>query len=139
MEAAPTRQSAYAPLAGAALRVLIADDVKTNQLVLQAILTRARCEVSIVENGQAAIEACAIGSYHVVVMDLRMPGLNGIEATKAIRTAEQATSRARTPIVMCSADTEMGPQAAIAGADAYLIKPITPRALIEQIAAIVSA
>ncbi len=132
--ASPSKHRAYAPLAGIHLRVLVADDLPTNQLILQAILSRAGCTVTTVTDGRAAVEACAHETFDVVVMDIRMPEVDGLEAARAIRAAEQEAGGKRVPILICSADSEHATEAKVAGADGYLVKPITPRGLIEQIA-----
>lgn len=126
---------AYAPLEGKALKVLVADDVAGNQMVMQAILARAGCEVIVVDNGAKAVAACARETFGVVLMDMRMPGMSGIDAVRAIRAEEQASGRPRAPILMCSADADHVAEAKEAGADGYVTKPITPRGLISQIAA----
>jgi len=127
--------AAYAPLAGKSLKVLVADDVAGNQMVMQAILVRAGCQVTVVDNGAKAIAACARETFDMVLMDMRMPGMSGIDAVRAIRVEEQASGRPRAPILMCSADAGHAAEAAEAGADGYVTKPITPRGLISQIAA----
>ncbi|GAM96571.1 sensory box histidine kinase [alpha proteobacterium U9-1i] len=126
--------ASYAPLAGKQLKVLVADDVAGNQMVMQAILARAGCSVVVVDNGAAAIAECARETFDVVLMDMRMPGMSGLDAVRAIRSEEQATGRARVPILMCSAAPEHAAEAGEAGADGYVTKPITPRGLIAQIA-----
>jgi CheY-like chemotaxis protein len=115
--------------------VLVADDVAGNQMVMQAILARAGCRVTVVENGAQAVAACARETFDIVLMDMRMPVLGGIDAVRAIRDEEQASNRPRTPILMCSADADHAAEAAEAGADGYVTKPITPRGLVSQIAA----
>lgn len=104
-------------------------------MVMQAILTRAGCIVTVVENGVQAVAACARDTFDIVLMDMRMPGMGGIDAVRAIRAEEQANGRRRTPILMCSADADHAADAAEAGADGYVTKPITPRGLVSQIAA----
>jgi CheY-like chemotaxis protein len=127
--------AAYAPLAGKSLKVLVADDVAGNQMVIQAILARAGCQVIVVDNGAQAVAACARETFDIVLMDMRMPVLGGLDAVRAIRAEEQANARPRAPILMCSADADHAAEATEAGADGYVTKPITPRGLVSQIAA----
>lgn len=132
---ASSRPHSTSLLAGASLRVLVADDQPSNQMVLRAILARAGCTVTIAEDGREAVEAWRKGGFDIIVMDLRMPEMDGLEAVRAIRAHEHEGSLARVPILLCTADSEHVAEAEAAGADGYVTKPITPRGLIEKIAA----
>lgn len=117
------------------LRVLVADDNPTNRKVVELMLAAAGARPVCVEDGQAAVEAWSAGAYDLVLMDLRMPVMDGLEAIRAIRQAEAALGRGRTPIVVLSANT--GPDdrraSADAGADGHIGKPIRAEELLEAI------
>jgi signal transduction histidine kinase len=108
------------------LRVLAAEDNTTNRLVLEAMVGILGFNMDIVGDGQAAVEAWQLGDYDVILMDIQMPVLDGIAATRRIRAEEQTTGRPRTPIVAVSANA-MNHQVAeylAAGMDRHVAKPI---------------
>ncbi len=113
------------------LRVLAADDNPTNRKVIALMLEAAGMQVTTVENGFEAVEAWRGGGFDVVLMDLRMPVVDGLAAIRAIRTEEVRSGRARTPTIVLSANTS--PQdrqaSAAAGADGHIAKPIRVEAL----------
>jgi PAS domain S-box-containing protein len=127
-----------APWVGdSALRVLLAEDHPVNQRVVQAILAGAGMEVIIVGDGAQAAAACADGGFDLVLMDMQMPVMDGLTATRAIRAAERTGGRPRMPLIMLSANAMARhvQDAADAGADLHLAKPITPGALMAAIEA----
>ena len=87
-----------------ALTILAAEDNATNRLVLEAMISILGFDLDIVENGQAAVEAWTQRDYDLVLMDIQMPVMDGMAATQAIREAEAATGRRRTPIIAVSAN-----------------------------------
>jgi CheY-like chemotaxis protein/PAS domain-containing protein len=109
-----------------AVRVLLADDNPTNRKVIELMLGATDAVVRSVENGALAVEAWRAAPYDVVLMDLRMPVMDGLEAIRAIRLAEAERGGARTPIVVLSANTSSDDRkaSAEAGADAHIAKPI---------------
>ena len=117
------------------LRVLLAEDHPVNQRVVQLILEPHGAEVTVVENGALAVEAFATGRYDVVLMDMQMPVMDGLAATRAIRDLEMGSAAGRTPIIMLSANAmnRHRQEALLAGADLHVAKPITAAALIEGI------
>jgi CheY-like chemotaxis protein/PAS domain-containing protein len=123
------------------LRVLVADDNPTNRKVIELMLTAAGAQATCVEDGQAAVEAWAAGAFDVVLMDLRMPVMDGLAAITAIRAAEAGSARRRTPVLVLSANT--GPEdrraSAAVGADGHIGKPIRADELIEALAAATGA
>lgn len=119
-------------------RILVADDNETNRRVVELILSAAGIMTTAVEDGVEALEACRNMDFDAVLMDMMMPRMDGLEATRAIRDFEAAQGRGRTPIIMLTANTlgEHVARALLAGADLHLPKPITASALYEALARI---
>ncbi len=120
------------------LSVLVADDNRTNQKVIGKILERVGHDVSIVDNGEQALDALQAKAFDIALMDVNMPVLNGIEATKLYRFA--SLGKPRLPIVALTADAtpETKQRCEEAGMDACVIKPIEPTRLLNIIASIVN-
>lgn len=116
-------------------RILIADDNKTNQMVLGKILEMAGHQHETVDNGEAAVERMLKGDLDLVLMDVNMPVMNGIEATKFYNFASLGSRKI--PIIAVTADAtgEAHQRCMDAGMTACVTKPIEPRALLEVIAA----
>lgn len=119
------------------LSILVADDNRTNQKVIGKILERAGHDVSIVDNGEQALDAMQAKAFDIALMDVNMPVLNGIEATKLHRFA--SLGKPRLPIVALTADAtpETKQRCEEAGMDACVIKPIEPARLLNIIETIV--
>ena len=115
------------------LRILAAEDNQTNQLVLKTLLAPAGVVPTIVENGREALAAWESQDWDIVLMDIQMPEMNGVEATRAIRLREQETGRARTPIIAVTANamTHQLAEYVAAGMDAVVAKPIDMTDLFE--------
>jgi len=113
-----------------ARRVLLAEDNRINQQVAVAMLTKAGHSVQLAANGLEAVEAVRGGDFDVVLMDVQMPLLDGIEATRQIRAMPGA--RGRIPIVALTADAMTGAKEYYLkiGMDDYLAKPIRASNLI---------
>jgi CheY-like chemotaxis protein len=113
------------------LRILAADDNPTNRKVLELMLAAAGVQVVTVADGAEAVEAWRTGGFDAVLMDLRMPVIDGLAAIRAIRAEEQASGRARIPAVVLSANSSPDDRAAsaAAGADGHIAKPIRAEAL----------
>ena len=119
------------------LRILAAEDNKTNQLVLKTLLGQIGIEVTMVDNGLEAVDAWKREAWDLILMDIEMPGMTGVEATRAIRRQEVATGRTRTPIIVLSANA-MSHQLAEygeSGADGHVAKPIETALLFEALGA----
>ena len=114
------------------LRVLLAEDHPTNQRVVQLILASIGAELITVDDGAQALTAFAAEPFDVVLMDMQMPNMDGLTATRAIRTLETERGATPTPIVMLSANAmaEHQDEALAAGADLHLPKPITAASLL---------
>ncbi len=115
------------------LRVLLAEDHPINQRVVQLILSPFGVVLTTAPNGAEAVAAFTAEAFDVVLMDMQMPVMDGLAATRAIRLIEaQRPDRPRTPIVMLSANAmrEHRQDAHAAGADLHLAKPVTASSLI---------
>ncbi|MGZ9099171.1 MAG: ATP-binding protein, partial [Brevundimonas sp.] len=123
------------------LRVLLAEDHPINQRVVQAILSGSGMQVTTVSDGAQAVEAFTAEAFDLILMDMQMPVMDGLTATRGIRAVEKAQGRPRTPLIMLSANAmaQHVQDAADAGADSHLAKPITPGALMGAIEATVPA
>jgi CheY-like chemotaxis protein len=112
-------------------KVLVAEDVPTNQMLIKLIMGESGIDVDIASNGLEAVEKYRTGSYDVVFMDIHMPVCNGINATKMIREHEQMTMRPLTPIIALTADAVKGEKERLLaeGMDDYITKPIDREAL----------
>lgn len=117
------------------LRALVAEDHMVNQRLIEAILSSAEIEAVLVENGAAAVAAMEQDRFHVVLMDIQMPEMDGVEASRAIRDAEAREGRPRTPIVAVTACVldEIREAAASAGIDDYVAKPVVAPTLLHAI------
>jgi len=106
------------------LRVLLAEDNRVNQLVAQRLLDKLSCHTDVVDNGRAAVEAVARTRYDVVLMDVQMPELDGLDASR--RICERWTPEARPRIVAMTANVMPEDREACfaAGMDDYVAKPI---------------
>ena len=115
------------------LRVLLAEDHPTNQRVVQLILASQGADLLIVDDGAQAVAAFAAHDFDVVLMDMQMPGMDGLTAIRAIRALEAKRDATATPIVMLSANAMMEhkDEALAAGADVHVAKPITAVSLLE--------
>ena len=114
------------------LRVLLADDHATNRKVVELILGQAPVELTAVENGALALEACRSGEFDLILMDMQMPVMDGLEAVREIRLHEAVTGVDRTPVVMLTANAlpEHVAAGAAAGADRHLSKPFNAQDLL---------
>ena len=119
-----------APVAGMA--VLLADDVEINRELAKAVLARNHHRVTEATNGREALEAYAKASFDIVLMDVQMPEMDGLQAAAAIRQLEQATQRPRTPIIALTAYAAKEDQlkCLASGMDDYLAKPVKPASLL---------
>jgi signal transduction histidine kinase/ActR/RegA family two-component response regulator len=109
-----------------AFRVLAAEDNVTNQLVLTTVMQIFGFELEMVANGREAVVAWEATPFDAILMDIQMPVMDGIAATRAIRAAELSLGRRRTPIIALSANalTHQVNEYLDAGMDAHIAKPI---------------
>jgi signal transduction histidine kinase/ActR/RegA family two-component response regulator len=135
--AAPMTPSEPAEPPAQRLKVLVVDDNPVNRQVMELILGSAGIEHASAEDGRAGVEAMRAGDYDAVLMDIQMPVMDGLEATRRIRTWERETGRRRAPILIVSANglDEHVRAGQAAGADAHLHKPISAAELLEALQA----
>jgi signal transduction histidine kinase/ActR/RegA family two-component response regulator len=117
--------AAAGPLQG--LRVLLAEDNELNRAVAAAMLRRAGVTVVPAIDGREAVALAASAEVDLVLMDLQMPGVDGIEATRQIRAAEVQNGSRRLPIVAMTGNAleDYGEACEAAGMDAFVMKPVT--------------
>jgi signal transduction histidine kinase/CheY-like chemotaxis protein len=117
------------------LRVLLADDHPVNRKVVEMILAQADIELTSVEDGAEALNALRDGDYDLILMDMQMPVMDGLTATREIRLHEAAMGLPRTPVIMLTANAlpEHIASAEAAGADRHLAKPFDAGELLELV------
>ncbi|GAB6039410.1 ATP-binding protein [Endothiovibrio diazotrophicus] len=117
------------------LRVLLAEDAEDNVLLVERYLAASGAEVSVAENGLEALERFTHGEFDVVLMDVQMPVMDGIEATEAIRRWEKESGRQPTPVLALTAFTLSGEveRCLAAGCDRHLAKPVKKATLLAAI------
>ncbi len=123
------------------IKILVAEDNHNNQRVLEALLEPMQPVLRFTENGQDAVTAWENERFDVVLMDVQMPIMNGVDATRAIRERETEARRGRIPIVGLTANA-MSHQIQdymIAGMDAVLPKPVEPAKLYATLMALPTA
>lgn len=117
------------------MKLLCVDDNMSHRKMLNALLSRTGVDVDFACNGREAVEAYAFNEYDAILMDMEMPILSGLEATREIRQIEQGFHLNHTPILFLSgqADRDQLDQAQAVGGDGHLTKPFTPEALLGAI------
>ena len=112
----------------AGARVLVAEDNPVNREVIVALLQPLGLQIECAEDGVAAVDLCRSSRYDLILMDVQMPRMNGLAATRVLRDLGSAS---RTPIVALTADalTESRAECLAAGMDDFLTKPVEPNAL----------
>jgi signal transduction histidine kinase/ActR/RegA family two-component response regulator len=125
------------------LRVLLAEDNAVNALLASVLLKKAGHHVTHVVTGRKALDALAVNEFDLILMDMQMPDMDGMEATGLIRRAEVATGRHIAIVAFTAhAMAEDRKRFLFAGADDYLTKPFTPdqlNAVIESLRSIIDA
>ena len=120
---------------GSSLRLLVAEDDPTNQLMIQTVLERYGYQVDVVEHGGAALQRLAEQDYSLVLMDCMMPGMNGYETTAVIRDPVSAVRNHAIPIIALTANAmrEDRDKCLAAGMNDYLPKPLKLTELIGKL------
>lgn len=118
------------------MSVLCAEDNPYGRVVMNTILRELGHRVDFVETGEAAVEAVAYGDYEVVLMDVTLPGLDGVEATRCIRALPGKAGQ--TPVIGISGHSESGDEKAAlaAGMNFYFVKPVSPGKLAQVLASL---
>jgi two-component system, sensor histidine kinase RpfC len=131
--AADVEQTQILAPAVRSLSILVAEDNRTNQMVIEKTLERVGHKATLVNNGEEALRALQKDCFDLVLMDVNMPIMNGIEATKLYRFS--SIGQPRVPIVALTADAtaEAWTRCQEAGMDGYATKPIEPVRLLEII------
>ncbi|MGA1826366.1 MAG: ATP-binding protein [bacterium] len=117
------------------IKILLAEDYKNNQLLIKSYLKKTLYDLDIAENGEIAVRKFKANNYDLVLMDIEMPIMDGITATRIIREWEQKEGLTATPIIVLTAyATQEDEQKSLhAGADKHLTKPIKKEKLLETI------
>jgi len=116
------------------LNVLLAEDGIANQKLAIGLLKRWGHTVTVVENGSEAVNTWANGGFDVILMDVQMPVMDGLEATQTIRSREAGTNH-HVPIIAVTAHAMTGDRdkCVAAGMDGYVTKPFKKQALYEAL------
>jgi signal transduction histidine kinase/DNA-binding response OmpR family regulator len=122
------------PVAPRKLKILVVEDNPVNQKVALRFLTKNGYEAAVADNGELGLEALRQGTFDLILMDVQMPVMDGLTATRAIRQAEAAGAAGftkRIPIVALTANALTGDREMCldAGMDDYVAKPLTPEAV----------
>lgn len=123
------------------LNILVVDDSELNQVVVEQFLKNTPVSVDTAGSGSVAVKKATKFPYDVILMDLRMPDMNGLDAAQAIRQFEQKSGRAPVPIVAMTAGIfeEDRVRAQEAGCNAYMTKPFTRQGLLRLLTGITSS
>ena len=134
-DVSPQAERPPTPFAGATARILLVEDNTVNQQVALTILRKLGLSADVAENGAQALVSLAANTYDLVLMDVQMPVMDGIEATQQIRNANSSVLDHDIPIIAMTAEAMQGDRerCLAAGMDDYISKPITPRALTERL------
>jgi CheY-like chemotaxis protein len=120
------------------VNILLAEDNPTNRLVARTMLTRLGAGVDEAEDGLGALKAARLGAHDLILMDVQMPNMDGVEATRAIRALDGPASGV--PIIALTANVMVHQRAEYlaAGMDGVVAKPISPGALLSEIARVIA-
>ncbi len=121
------------------LRILVAEDVPTNQLVITGILKKLGHSISIAENGQVAVDRLQASQFDLVMLDMQMPVMDGLEASRCIR--QLGGDYATLPIIAVTANAFASDREACfaAGMNGFVTKPFEPDEILAEIARVVDA
>jgi CheY-like chemotaxis protein len=122
-----------------AFRVLLAEDVKLNQILTQKLLARSGYRIDIAEDGIQAIEAVRQTDYDVVLMDVQMPKMDGVEATRQIRALPPPKNSVKIIGLTAHATVDAEDSLKAAGMDDYVAKPINFDILFSKLSTIARA
>jgi CheY-like chemotaxis protein len=122
-------------------RILLAEDNAVNQTLATLILTRAGYEVDVVGNGLRVLDALRTGHYDLILMDIQMPVMDGIEATRIIRDPISSVYSPTVPIIALTARAMDGDreQCLREGMNGYIAKPFRAKALLHEVEAMLGS
>ncbi len=128
-------QATEMPVDARSLSILLVDDSEDNCMLIQTLLKKTAYEIDIAENGKVALEKFTAGDYHLVLMDMEMPVMDGYTATKEIRKWEKEEKKEATPILALTAHAfeEHHQKSIDAGCTDHISKPIKKKKLLEII------
>lgn len=131
----PKKEEAPIPITRKSLSILLVDDSEDNRLLIQAYLKKTGHTVDTAENGEMAVNKFKSGRYDLVLMDMRMPVMDGYAATSDIRRWESETGRTPAPIIALTAyaSGEDAEKSLKAGCTAHIPKPVKKAELLEAI------
>ena len=135
LQAEAQPQKAGPGLSGQGASVLLVEDTPVNQVLGRSILQKAGFRVTLAKDGVEALEALAAGPFQLVLMDMQMPRMDGLEATRQIRLLERQASSAHVPIIALTANAQDSDRLRCleAGMDAFLAKPFRMEEVIELV------
>ncbi len=134
-----TEQTTMAAAGKRVFRILLAEDVKLNQILTQRMLSKSGYQIDVVDDGKLALDAVQQADYDVILMDVQMPVMDGIAATQAIRALPPAKSGVRIIALTAKADIDAEDELLAAGMDDYIAKPINFDILFSKLSALASA
>jgi CheY-like chemotaxis protein len=111
------------------MRILVAEDNPVNQIVIERMLQRLGCSADLVSNGIDVLRQVQAAQYDLVLMDIQMPGIDGLEASRRIRSLSPVHSRIPIVAMTASATVEDRGACVAAGMNDYLTKPLALDAL----------
>ena len=123
----------------AGLSILVAEDAADNRLLVKAFLRDSPYTITFANDGRHALELFMAGEFDLVLMDIQMPLMNGLDATRAIRAFESERARPATPVIATTADgrPEDMQMSRAAGCNDHLTKPLSKRPLLHAIERVV--
>jgi len=127
------RYKRHAGIRQSGLKILVAEDNAINQKVINKILESGGHRTTLVANGEQALDALGRESFDLVILDMQMPVVSGLEVVKIYRFTSPKDSPVRFLVLTANATTEAMNECREAGVDAYLTKPIDPAKLLDQI------
>ena len=136
---APSSTGVATPTLGA-IKILLVEDFEDNQMLIKAFLKNTPCEIDVADNGAIGFQKFKDTRYDIVLMDVQMPVMDGLQATRAIREWEQDQHRPMTPIIALTAHAfaEDQEKTLAAGCTSHLTKPIKKAVLLTALSETVS-
>ncbi|UCV15029.1 ATP-binding protein [Quatrionicoccus australiensis] len=116
-------------------KILLVEDTPVNQILGRKLLAKFGCEVTLAEDGLQALAACATADFDLALMDMQMPNMDGLEATRQLRARERESGRPRLPIIALTANAMSADRdnCLAAGMDDFIAKPFRADSMLEVI------